>query len=207
MTSILEWKRFVLALGAMSVAVALSPQVSGGIIYSICTSGCTAGSGGYSNIQSNSTGLTFSSTVSLANVGISGGVYTDSSTQTTFKTDSSVNSAGSSGIVSGLNQTLGTWTITLPTGTKAFGMTLFDPGGYLIGLNINGTGVPMTMDVGTSGGSSAFFGFVSDTSISSITITSPNSFNGKIGISDFETGTGTGGGGGGGATPEISHFC
>ena len=202
--SISRWKRFTLALGIMLGAVAMSPRASGSIIYSICTSGCTATSGSYSDIQTNSSGLTFSSTISLASAAISGGAYTDPTTGVTFTSDPASTSS-SSGIMSGLHGTSAAWTITLPANTYAFGLNLFDPGGFLINLDINGG--PMSLDVGTLAGSTAFLGLVSDTAISSITITSGFGLNGAIGLSDFETGIGSGGGGGGGGdTPELSTF-
>jgi hypothetical protein len=148
------WKRIVLAMGTVVVAAALSPQAKATIIYSICSSGCS---------QSGS-----SSTFALAN--LSGGVYTDPTTLTTFSNATVDNSN---------HLTSNSTTITPGANVAALGV---DTAGGIVKITFGGN------DYFLSSGS--FFGiYTSDgTPLTSGFTVAPFSGSNPITLSDFGTG-------------------
>jgi hypothetical protein len=193
---------------------ALSAPASASMLFSYCSSGCSTTGGSYSSWQTGtgSSGLVFSgSPITFSAGGLASGIYTDGSgtgftgysNSSTATTDSlTLNGAAlaqtTNGKYSGIQ-------ITLPSNTYAFAMILSTVSNFgdqaveVNGLNLDAA----NFVVGVPSGGTQFFGFLSDTPITSIFVGNTDNFSGKLQINSFELGES---GGGGSDTPETSSL-
>jgi hypothetical protein len=194
-----------LALAILGAAAVLAPRASASIIYSICTSGCTATGGSYSSVQTAAPGLAYSSTIAFTAGNLSSGIYTDPTTGVIFtsmnggSTDTFASVSGTS-LVQGVHGTGTGIQIALPANTFAISFNYTDSSFYNGGLVVNGTDVNSTNFLIQQAG--GFASIVSSTAISSVFI--GGSSAGNLGIANFQAGTSAPSDGGGGDAPEPS---
>lgn len=201
-------KRLTIFLTALA---ALSVPASATIQFSYCSSGCNSTGGDYSawDTATGSSGLVFSdSPISFTAGGLSGGIYSDGtgvmftgySNSSTATTDSlTLNGTALAQTINGQYSGI---EITLPSNTYAFAMILSTVSGYgdqaveLNDLNLNSA----NFTVAVPSGGSTFFGFLSDTPITSIFVGNTDNISGNLQINSFELGAPA-------PTPEISSLA
>ena len=197
-----------LALFALAL-VGLAVPASATITFTYCSSGCSSTGGSFSSWQSatGSSGLVFSGApITFSAGGLSSGVYTDG-TGTGFtgysnatNTDNlTLSGTALAQTINGPNSGI---QINLPTNTYAFAMIITTVSGFgspFVELNdriLNNSNYSMVVP---SGGTPEFFGFLSDTAISSLFIGNMGA-GGNVQINSFELGSA----GGGSSAPETS---
>ncbi len=195
---------FVLALTALTVPASATIQ------FSYCSSGCSSSGGSYGawDTATGSSGLVFSgSPITFSGAGLNSGIYTDGtgtvftgySNSSTTTTDSlTLNGATlaqtTNGHYSGIE-------ITLPSNTYAFAMvlsTVSSFGDQAVELNdllLNNA----NFTVAVASGGTQFFGFLSDTPITSLFVGNTDNLSGKLQINSFELGAPA-------PTPEVSSL-
>jgi len=204
-------KRLTLFLAAMA---ALAVPASATIQFSYCSAGCSdnTGTGTYSAWQGapGSSGLVFSgSAITFSPGGLSSGIYSDGtgtvftgySNSSTATTDSLTLSG--SALAQSVNGKYSGIEITLPSNTYAFAMILTSISTYgtqgveLNDLLLNNANFTVAVP---SGGTPLFFGFLSDTPITSVFVGDLDNLSGKVQINSFELGAPA-------PTPEISSLA
>jgi hypothetical protein len=193
----------------MLALTALTVPASATIQFSYCSSGCSSTGGSYSawDTATGSAGLVFSgSPITFSAGGLSSGVYTDG-TGTVFtgysnatNTDSlTLSGTALAQTTKGANSGI---EITLPSGTYAFAMILTTVSGFgspYVELNdriLSNSNYSMSIP---SGGTQEFFGFLSDTAITSVYVGNLDNLSGNVQINSFELGAPT-------PTPEVSSL-
>jgi hypothetical protein len=202
--------RFTLAILGFAMAVPASATIT----YTSCSSGCGSTSGGYASLptQTGATGLAFSSTITFVSAGMSGtpAFYTDSTTGTVMNgfsntTADALSETGTT-LAQSVSGTGASIQIVLPADTYALGMVvganLFSsPWVELVsspsGLN---TGAAAQYQMFITGGTSQFFGIVSDVPITSIFVWNSGG-GGILNLQSFEIGQDEGS-----PTPEAATF-
>ncbi len=198
----------------------LAAPAHANITYTYCDSGCNDNTGtkSYTDWQSatGATGLSFSTPITFLSGGLDvSGVYTDAGTGTVFTGYNGSNVDGSvavlgTALAQGNNGSNTGFEIKLPANTYAFAVFIGSCSSGLcnnLGFALYAIGQGDHTSFGTNysltvpgGGSSQFFGIVSDTPLDYLFISSsPNSP--KIGINSFEVGAAADA-----PTPEVSTF-
>lgn len=188
---------------------ALTVPASATIQFSYCSSGCSSTGGSYGawDTATGSAGLVFSgSPITFSAGGLSSGIYTDG-TGTLFtgysnatNTDSlTLSGAALAQTANGTNSGI---EIALPANTYAFAMILTTVSGFgspYVELNdriLSNSNYSMVVP---SGGTQEFFGFLSDTAITSLYVGNLDNLSGKVQIDSFELGESA-------PTPEVSSL-
>jgi hypothetical protein len=193
-------RRLILLLLALA---ALAVPASATIQFSYCSSGCSdnTGTGTYGawKTATGSTGLTFSvSPLTFFAGGLDvNGVFTDTTgTVFTGYSNSSTTTTNSltlngTALAQTTNGKFSGIEITLPSNTYAFAMIISTVTGFgspfveLNDLNLNAANFSLTVP---NGGPAQFFGFLSDTPITSLFIGNLDNLSGKVQINSFELG-------------------
>lgn len=190
--------RFILSM--LGFAIAAVPA-SATITYSYCTSGCSASGGSYTALQSatGATGLAFGSLTTFVAAGLSGSpvTYTDGTSGATFNgfngsTPDSLNVSGTQ-LLQTVGGSLTSIQLVLPANTYAIGMmvsaSVYSFPWFELVNSVGSVGPSYEQyQLNVPGGTSEFFGIVSDAPISSIFIWNASGSSGLLSIQSFELG-------------------